>query len=71
MPKVGDRVTVKIRGQATVSGTLSIGEGASISVPGTIVEDRGEYWVVELNMSIEGKNRMLVLKTAFNPSPAR
>jgi hypothetical protein len=68
MPKVGDRVTVEIRG-APIGGTavttgFSIEPGAQIRVQGKIVEDHGAYWLVELAISVGGKNRLLVPKSA-------
>lgn len=69
MPKVGDRVTVEIRG-APVGGTsvttgFTIGPGAQIRVQGKIVEDHGDYWLVELTISVGGRNRLLVPKLAL------
>ena len=69
MTQVGDQVTVKITGAPGTGtslgpGAIKIGPGANMTVPGTIIEDRGDYWVVELKLSIRGKNRILVAKTS-------
>ena len=69
MPSVGDHVTVRIRGALGTGtslgpGSVTIGPGASMTVPGTIVEDRGDHWVVELSISLRGRNRILVSKSA-------
>lgn len=67
MPKVGDNVQVTLRGGASSStnlgGAISIGPGASMSVPGRIVADRGDSWLIELNINVGGKNRILVPKS--------
>ena len=72
MPQIGDSVTVIIQGAAGSGTALSggsssgikIGPGAQMRIPGKIVEDQGEHWVVELSMSLEGKNRVLIRKDA-------
>jgi len=71
MPKVGDGVTVEIRG-ASVGGTafisgfsrFNIGPGSQMRVQGKIVEDHGDYWLVELAISMDEKNRILLPKSA-------
>lgn len=68
MPKLGDQVTVQVRG-APESGTslgnaIKVGPGASMNIPGKIVEDHGDYWVVELSISIGNRNRISVPKSA-------
>lgn len=68
MPKVGDHVRVSIKGNTILSGTatsIALGEGASIDVPGEIIEDRGNHWLIKLNISFGGKDRLLVPKDAF------
>ena len=67
MPKVGDRVTVRIMGapdEGTTLGTASITltPGASMIIGGKIVEDRGSYWVVELDIRIRGRNRISIIR---------
>ena len=68
MPKVGDTVTVQIRGApeagTSVGSGLTVGPGAAMSISGKIVEDLGDHWVVQLGMSVGGKNRILVPKAA-------
>lgn len=68
MLKVGDQVRITIRGQTALSGTattITLGEGASIEVPGKIIEDKGTHWLVEVSMSFGGKNRILVPKEGY------
>ena len=62
-------MTVKIRGAADGGtslgpGAVKILPGAAMTVPGRIVEDRGKYWLVELDISFRGRNRILVDKTS-------
>ncbi len=71
MAKIGDKVTVTIEGApGTGTGLGMRGNSTSVSVPpgetmdlrGEIVEDHGEHWLVQLAISIGGKNTMLVSK---------
>lgn len=71
MPKIGDKVTVQIRGDsksgtAVMSGStgFNIEPGAQMEVPGEIVEDHGDYWLIQLSLSVSGRNRILVPKSA-------
>ena len=69
MAKIGDRVTVTIRGPntlagtATSSGTISIGQGATITIQGKIINDLGDNWEVKLDVAFAGNNRILIPKT--------
>ena len=65
MPKVGDRITVTISGPSILRGTLTIGQGSSVGVAATIVEDLGNSWLIQLDISVAGKNRMIILKSAI------
>jgi hypothetical protein len=68
MARIGDHVTVEIRGTdrsgTILSGTLTVGPGKTMQVSGKIVEEHGDYWLVELAISVGGKNRILVHKAA-------
>ena len=50
MANIGDRVTIEIKGPGTLSGaststrTLSVGNGARITVSGKIIQDLGNYF---------------------------
>ncbi len=70
MPKVGDKVLVKIggadTGSTTLAGTLTITAGASMTVPGTIIADQGDSWLVELSIQVDGKNRIAIAKRSLN-----
>ena len=63
MARVGDRVTVKIS-DAILAEAVQIRKGASMSVSGKIIEDLGHSWLVQLEISIEGKNQMVIPKGA-------
>lgn len=63
MAKVGDKVKVTIR-NTILGGSTAIGPDAPMSVNGTIVEDYGDSWLIELAISVNGKNRILVSKAA-------
>ena len=67
MPKLGDNITVEIKGApdggTALSGAVKISPGASMRTSGKILEDHGDYWLVELTISIQGKNRILVPKS--------
>ena len=72
MPKIGDKVTVEIQGDsasgtAVTSGStgIKVEPGAEFRVPGRIVEDHGEFWLVELSISVSGRNRVLLPKSAY------
>lgn len=65
MPKIGDRVTITIRGEAALSSTASVGEGGFFTVGGRIIEDQCENWLIESDISLAGRNRMLVPKSAY------
>ena len=60
MAIVGDRVTVHIR-SAVLSGTATIGN-TPVSVSGDIIEDLGHSWLVRLELSVEGKNQIVITK---------
>jgi len=68
MPQVGDTIQVQISGGdkginlGNGGASIGIGAGASMSVPGRIVEDLGSHWKVELSMSIGGANTVNVAK---------
>ena len=67
MARVGNRVKVRIGGGdsgTSLGGVIKIGKGASMLTPGKIVEDLGDSWLVELSISLGGKNRIVVLKEA-------
>jgi hypothetical protein len=69
MNQVGDRVTVKIRGAADGGtslgpGAITILPGAAMTIPGRIVDNRGKYWLIELDISFRGRNRIPVDKTS-------
>lgn len=64
MTKIGDQIKVNIKGGTSIEGTIKVPKGESMSVLGTIVEDQGEYWLIELDLSVKGKNRLLVAKDA-------
>ncbi len=63
MASVGDRVTVTIS-DAILSGTIDIARGSSMSVPGKIIQDLGTNWLIQLDISVDGKNQIVVPKTA-------
>jgi len=67
MPKLGDNITIEIKGApdggTALSGAVKIGPGASMRSSGKILEDHGDYWLVELTISVQGKNRILVPKS--------
>ena len=65
MPKVGDKVALTIKGPTTLARTFEIGPDATVSFDGVIVADTGDAWVVELKVSISGRDRINVSKTAF------
>ena len=63
--KVGDQIQVTISGQnlsGPGGGMISIGQGASMSVPGVIVKDLGTSWLVKLSISIGGADTVEVPK---------
>ena len=69
MAKVGDSINLQIHGApdtgtGLVSGgtTVTISPGTSMVLQGTIVGDRGDHWVVELNVSFGETNIILVSK---------
>ena len=70
MAKVGDRVTVTIRGPNVLNGTSStamattaLGIGQSTTVTGKITEDLGDNWLVELDSPLLGGPRIIIPKT--------
>lgn len=68
MPTVGDTIQVKIKGGDTGvalgkdGASISIGSGASMSVPGEIIQDLGDRWLVKLSISLSGANTIEVPK---------
>lgn len=68
MPKIGDRLTVTIRGPnilsgaATASGNATIGASTVISAKGTIIGDLGNNWLVELDDLLFGNKRIALPK---------
>ena len=65
MPKVGDRVSVTIRGEAVLSGTASVSEGGFLTVGGKIIVDLGDNWLIKTDISVAGQDRILVPKSAY------
>ena len=64
MASVGDRVKVSFHRGAVLSGTASIIGDAPLAVWGRISEDLGHSWVVQLEISVEGKNLIVIPKEA-------
>ena len=63
--QVGDSVQVTLSGtnlSGPGGGSINIGQGASMSVPGTIVQDLGYAWLVKLSISIGGADTVQVRK---------
>ena len=60
MARVGDRIKVHIR-NTVLSGTASIGD-VPMSVAGEIIEDLDHSWLVRLEISVEGKNQIVIKK---------
>lgn len=63
--RVGDTIQVTISGQnlsGPGGGMISIGQGASMSVPGIITQDLGHSWLVKLSISVGGANTIQVPK---------
>jgi hypothetical protein len=68
MAVIGDKVRVTIQGPtvlsgtATASGSTTIPAGIEITAQGTIVEDSGNNWIVELNGLLYGSRRITLPK---------
>lgn len=68
MLKIGDSVQVQIGGGQqglTLEGgqtSIGIGSGASMSVPGRIIQDLGDRWLVQLSISLGGQNTIAIPK---------
>ena len=66
--KVGDNVSVHLRGGMTSGTALGSGvhlnPGTEMVVGGRIVEDLGNHWAIELSISVDGKNRIVIPKSA-------
>jgi len=66
---VGDTIQVEIRGSDSGvnmgdgGASISIGAGASMSVPGTIIKDLGNRWLVRLSMSVGNADTIEVPKS--------
>ena len=65
MPKVGDRVSLTIRGEAQFAGTASVAPGGNVRIGGIIVEENGDNWVIRLDMSFGGRNEIAIPKSAY------
>ncbi len=63
MTNVGDHVTVTIS-NAVLSGTVDIRKDTSMAVRGEIVQDLGDSWLIRLDIAVDGKDKMVVSKTA-------
>ena len=63
MAKIGDQVRVTIQGPAELSGTATLNRG-QITVSGIIIGESGEEWIVELDASFDGRNRLRIRKSA-------
>lgn len=64
MASLGDRVKVNFHRGAVLSGTASIIGDAPLAVWGRIVDDLGHSWLVRLEVSVEGKNLIVIPKEA-------
>ena len=63
MAGVGDNVTVTIS-NAVLSGTVDVQKGTSMSVSGKIIQDLGDSWLIRLDISVDGKDKIVVTKAA-------
>ena len=64
MPKVGDTIPIEVSG-GTISGAgggAYIGGGASMSLPGVIVEDKGDTWMVRLSIGAGDESLIEIAK---------
>lgn len=66
MPKIGNSIRIIIRGPWSASDAFNIGKDSFISMRGKIIEDQGKSWLVELNISVNNRNRMLVPKVSYS-----
>ncbi len=71
MPKIGDKVIIEITGAPNIGTALTSGSTEIRIAPddrtrfsGRVVEDHGQYWLIELDLLLGGKNRILVAKSA-------
>jgi hypothetical protein len=65
--EIGDTITVHVTGGRTgrsLDSKFQVSPGGKIDLPGRIIEDLGDRWVVELGVSIGGKNRIIVGKSS-------
>ena len=62
MAKIGDRVRVTIQGPVALSGTATLDSG-QITVMGTIISESGGEWVVQLDASFDGRDRLRIAKS--------
>ncbi len=67
MPKIGDRVRITIPGGAVIEGSTgtSVSPGGFLMVGGKIIEDLGDSWLIKTDISVAGRDRMVVSKSAY------
>ena len=77
MAQIGDRVEVTIHGggrpgfdvslgatTTSLGGAVTIAKGQTMTVKGTIVGEHADGWIVELDISISGRNQILLAKAS-------
>ena len=62
MARLGDRIKVNFAG-VVLSGTID-STSVPVAIYGEIVEDLGDRWLVRLEISVEGKNQVVIPKDA-------
>ena len=61
--RLGDRIRVRMS-DVNLAGAATIRRGRHMTVPAKIVHDRGDNWVVQLDIDVDGLDHMVIPKTA-------
>ena len=61
--RLGDRIKVRMS-DINLAGAATIRRGRHMTVPAKIVHDRGDSWVIQLDIDVDGLDHMVVPKAA-------
>ena len=60
---VGDRVKVQFT-NINLAGRVKVSRGSKLTIPGKILRDQGDSWVIKLDIDVDGLDSIALYKTA-------
>ena len=62
--KVGDRIKLRMGNISLAEGRVKVRPGSRMTVPAKIARDKGDNWVVQLDIDVDGLSYMVIPKSA-------